>query len=292
MDDSLLIQPILSLIAELPPEYQERLVLIGGQAIAFWGAYFLEGQLDQEHTAALTSSDLDIAAGTVEGVRVLADQWKGVPIFPTPDDHVPNMALIKLYRPEILADGHFVVDVMNQVYGGIDADSMRVAARLVEWDLHQDGQHILRFYVLNPAALLWTRIANLKHRRMRQKAINRELVRTKVLCRIVREDISYQTREMFLDPDARRPTLDYAKYVYRDISKHKDTRSVLAQYPTLIQAFLFTIPDSPHWPENFMRGVGVWQGRLLRHVNAIIDHKIRRDKIREQKKKAGLERLQ
>ena len=38
MEDSLSIQPILKLIAELPPEYQERLVLIGGQAIAFWGA--------------------------------------------------------------------------------------------------------------------------------------------------------------------------------------------------------------------------------------------------------------
>lgn len=284
MADTLSIKPVLRLIAELPPEYQERLVLIGGQAIAFWGAYFLEGQLDKEHTAALTSSDLDIVAGTVEGVRVLADQWKGTPRFPTPDDHVPNMALIELYRPEILADGHFVVDVMNQVYGGFDADSMRAASRLVEWDLHQDGQEILRFYVLNPAALLWTRIANLKHRRMKQIAVERELVRTEVLCRIVREDLWNQALEIFSDPDARRPTLNYAKYVYRDISRHKHTRSVLAKYPSLIHPFLSTIPESPHWPEHFMQGVGVWQGRLLRHVDAIIDHKIRRDDIREKKK--------
>ncbi len=292
MEDSLSIQPILKLIAELPPEYQERLVLIGGQAIAFWGAYFLEGQLDQEHTAALTSSDLDIVAGTIEGVRVLADQWKGVPRFPTPDDHVPNMALIELYRPEILADGHFVVDVMNQVYGGFDADSMRAAARLVEWDLHQDGKEILRFYVLNPAELLWTRIANLKHRRMRPIAVKRELVRTEVLCRIVREDLHNQALEIFSDPDARRPALNYAKYVYRDISRHKDTRSVLAQYPSLIYPFLSTIPESPHWPEHFMRGVGVWQGRLIRHVDAIIAHKVRRDQIREQKKSAALAKPQ
>lgn len=283
MEDSLSIQPILKLIAELPPEYQERLVLIGGQAIAFWGAYFLEGQLDQVHTAALTSSDLDIVAGTVEGVRILADQWKGIPRFPTPDDHVPNMALIELYRPEILADGHFVVDVMNQVYGGFDAESMRAASRLVEWDLYQDGKQILRFYVLNPAALLWTRIANLKQRRMGQLAIERELVRTEVLCRIVREDLWNHAIEGFSDREAKRIALNYAKYVYRDISKHKDTRAILAKYPILIHPFLSTIPDSPHWPEHFMWGVGVWQGKLLRHVDAIIEHKIRRDEIRDKK---------
>ena len=41
-----------------------------------------------------------------------------------------------------------------------------------------------------------------------------------------------------------------------------------------------------------MRGVGVWQGRLIRHVDAIIAHKVRRDQIREQKKSAALAKPQ
>lgn len=283
MTDSLSIKPVLRLIAELPMEYQERLVLIGGQAIAFWGAYFLEDRLTREQAAALTSSDLDIAAGTKEGVRLLADQWRGTPHFPKPTDCVPNMGVIYLNRPDFLDNGDFVVDVMNTVYGQLDAEKMRKSARLIEWDIDNDGKNVVRFNVLNPATLLWTRIANLKHRRMDEISIERELIRTKVLCEIVREDLWNHAIEIMSDPSSQRMALNYAKYVYRDISRHKDTRSVLAEYPSLILPFQSAIPNSPFWPDNFMRGVGVWQGKLLRHVDKIILDRVERAEVKKRK---------
>lgn len=283
MIDSLEIKPVLRLISELPVDLQERLVLIGGQAIAFWGDYFLQGQLTQAQEAALTSSDLDIAAGSIEGVRLLAATWKGTPYFPKPGDLVPNMAVIHLNRPEFIKGSDFVIDVMNTVYGKLDADQMRISSTQIEWDIDRDGRNIIRFNVLNPPTLLWSRIANLKHRRMSKVNTERELIRTKVLCKIVREDLRNHAIEIMSDPSSQRKALDYAKYVYRDISRHKDTRSVLAEHPSLILPFQSTIPDSPFWPENFMRGVGVWQGRLLRHVDTIINNQEQRADIRKLK---------
>lgn len=71
MTDRLSIKPVLRLIAELPIEQQERLVLLGGQAIAFWGFHFFDGRLGMAETAALTSTDLDIAAQSKEGGKNL-----------------------------------------------------------------------------------------------------------------------------------------------------------------------------------------------------------------------------
>ncbi|MCB8887667.1 hypothetical protein [Vreelandella malpeensis] len=281
MIDSLEIKPILRLISELPEDLQKRLVLIGGQAIAFWGDYFLQDQLTLAQEAALTSSDLDIAAGSVEGVRLLAASWKGTPHFPKPGDLVPNMAVIHLNRPGFIKGSDFVIDVMNTVYGQLDADKMRTSSTQIEWDIDRDGRNIIHFNVLNPPTLLWSRIANLKHRRMSQVNTERELIRTKVLCKIVREDLWNHAIEIMSDPDSQRKALNYAKYVYKNISRHKDTRSVLADHPSLILPFQSTIPDSDFWPENFMRGVGVWQGRLLRHVDKIIRNKDRRAAIRK-----------
>ncbi|WP_311945770.1 hypothetical protein [Halomonas piscis] len=246
MTDDLSIRPILSLIAELPPEHQERLVLLGGQAIAFWGAYYYESQLETAEAAALTSSDLDIVAGTKEGVRVLARAWEACPRFPGPDDQTPNMAVIELQRPELReSGGHFTVDVMNSVYGHIDAEHLMAWSELVEWTLDEEGHSVMRFRVVSPPMLLWTRIANLYYRHMGEEAIQRELVRTDMLCRIVREHLENFAQDVVTEPTLRRPALKHAAFVYSDLAKKPETRVVLADYPELIEPLMDAIPDTP-----------------------------------------------
>lgn len=289
MADTLSIKPVLKLIAELPTEYQERLVLIGGQAIAFWGAYFLENRITQAQAAALTSSDLDIVAGTQQGVRLLAQAWNARPHFPTADDQVPNMAVIELHRPELLhrpeikKSGHFKVDVMNSVYGGLDAAHMVAASELVEWDLDNDGQQLVRFNVMTPPMLLWTRIANLQYQHKGPLATEREIVRTTVLCQIVHEYLWNFAQEMFTDSSARRPALNHAAFVYRDIAKKRETRQVLANHPELIEPLLSAIPRSAHWPEGFDLGVSNWQRWLVKRTDVLIRHRENRAAIRKQK---------
>lgn len=290
MADTLSIKPVLKLIAELPTEYQERLVLIGGQAIAFWGAYFLENRLTQAQAAALTSSDLDIVAGTQQGVRLLAQAWNAQPYFPKADDQVPNMAVIELHRPNLLnrtgikGSGHFKVDVMNSVYGGLDAAHMVAASELVEWDLDNDRQHLVRFNVMTPPMLLWTRIANLQYQHKGPGATQREVVRTTALCQIVHEYLLNFAQETFTDKDARRPALNHAAFVYRDIAKKRETRQVLANHPELIEPLLKAIPHSAHWPDGFTKGVGNWHRWLVKRTDVLIRHRANRAEIREQKK--------
>lgn len=273
------------LIAEQPSENQERLVLLGGQAIAFWGAYYYEGQLEAREAAALTSSDLDIVAGTKEGVRVLARAWEASPSFPGPDDQTPNMAVIELERPELGASGgHFTVDVMNSVYGHIDAVHLTAWSELVEWTLDEEGRSVMRFRVVSPPMLLWTRIANLYYRHMGEEATRRELVRTSVLCRIVREHLENFAQEIVTEPALRRPALKHAAFVYRDIAKKPETRVVLADYPELIAPLMDAIPDSPFWPRQLHEGAARWQRWLNQRTERLRGHRQNRTAIKKAKR--------
>ncbi|XGA81306.1 hypothetical protein OR573_06630 [Halomonas sp. CH40] len=284
MTDSLSIKPILRLIAELPLEHQERLVLLGGQAIAFWGAYFFEDRLETPEAAALTSSDLDIAAGSKEGVRVLARAWEASATFPGPDDQTPNMAVIELQRPELReGGGHFTVDVMNSVYGNVDASDLTAWSELVEWTLDEEAHSVVRFRVVSPQMLLWTRIANLQYRYMSESATQRELVRTKVLCEIVREHLDNFAQDILLEPALRRPALKHAAFVYRDIAKRRETRVVLANHPELIEPFMGTIPDSPFWPDKLPDAATRWQRWLSRRVETLRAHRKNRAAIKAAK---------
>lgn len=287
MTDSLSLKPVLRLIAELPIEQQERLVLLGGQAIAFWGYYFFEGQLETAEAAALTSSDLDIAAQSKEGVRVLARAWEASATFPGADDQTPNMALIELQRPDLREDGgHFTIDVMSSVYGSVDASDLTAWSELVEWTLDEESHEVVRFRVVSPQMLLWTRIANLQYRHMGEAARERELVRTRVLCGIVREHLLNFAQDTFTEPTLRRPALKHAAFVYRDIAKKKETRVVLADYPMLKEPFMNTIPDSPFWPDELHDAAARWQSWLSRRIETLLNHRRNRMAIKAAKHKA------
>ncbi|MGP5562766.1 hypothetical protein [Vreelandella alkaliphila] len=281
MTDSLSIKPILRLIAELPTEQQERLVLLGGQAIAFWGFHFFEGRLETAEAAALTSSDLDIAAQSKEGVRVLARAWEASATFPKADDQTPNMAVIELERPDLReGGGHFTIDVMSSVYGAVDASDLTAWSELIEWTLDEEAQEVVRFRVVSPQMLLWTRIANLQYRHMGEIARARELVRTKVLCEIVREHLTHFAQDTFTDSTLRRPALKHAAFVYRDIAKKKETRVVLANHPELIEPFMNAIPNSPFWPDKLLGGASRWQSWLRRRIETLNSHRASRKAIK------------
>ncbi|WP_163576333.1 hypothetical protein [Halomonas faecis] len=272
--------PLLRLFAELPREAQERLVLIGGQAISFWSYYFLEGSLSEVDLAALTSSDLDIVSETQENVRLLARAWGGKPRFAGIDDHTPNIAVIDLERPGWSPDGaHLIVDVMGDVYGA-------TAHQLITWsemiELSFENGQTVCLRVVVPEMLLWTRIANLHKRPMGPVAVQRELRRTKVLCRIVSEHLENLAQEAMFEPGLRRIALKHASLVYQWIAKQNWARKVLARHPELIDPYLSAVPRTPFWPQALLEhGLPGWQNWLVGRVEALIRHQEHRQREKE-----------
>jgi hypothetical protein len=264
--------PLLQLFAELPREAQERLVLIGGQAISFWSSYFLEGLLDDDDMAALTSSDLDIVSETQENVRILARAWGGRPAFADMDDHTPNLAVIELNRPGFIPGAtRLTVDVMGDVYGA-------TAHELVNWsemlELTFDNGESVCLRVVVPEQLLWTRIANLYYRRLGASATERELRRTKVLCRVVREHLENLAQDAFVDNSLRRVALKHASLVYKWIAKRPETRKVFAKHPELMEPYFSSVPRTVFWPDELLElGLPGWQRWLNRRVNTLIQHR-------------------
>lgn len=272
--------PLLRLFAELPRDAQERLVLIGGQAISFWSSYFLEGRLSNAELAALTSSDLDIVSETDDNVRLLARAWGGEPRFAGIDDHTPNIAVIDLERPGWSPDGaHLIVDVMGDVYGA-------TAHQLITWSemieiSFENGQTVC-LRVVVPEMLLWTRIANLHMRRMGSAGVSREIQRTKVLCQIVSDHLENLAQEAMIDPSLRRVALKHASFVYQWIAKQNCTRKVLARHPELIDPYLAAVPQTRFWPDKLLqKGLPGWQSWLVRRVNGLIRHQVRRKREKE-----------
>lgn len=274
--------PLLRLFAELPREAQERLVLIGGQAISFWSSYFMEGRLDARDMAALTSSDLDIVSESTDNITLLARAWGGEPRFAGMDDHTPNIAVIDLERPGWSPDGsHLIVDVMGDVYGA-------TAKQLIAWSemielTFESGQTVC-LRVVVPEMLLWTRIANLYARPMGPVAVQRELRRTKVLCQIVSEHLEGLAQEMMVDPSLRRIALKHASLVYKWIAKKPGTRKVLATYPELIEPYISSVPRTIFWPNELVEiGLPGWQEWLRRRVRTTIRHKENREREKARK---------
>ncbi|MCK0744126.1 hypothetical protein [Chromohalobacter nigrandesensis] len=235
----------LDLIAELSLEDQNRLVLIGGQAISFWAYYlFGENEISEKESNILTSSDLDIVADNNESIRILARAWNGQSKFPSIGDHTPNRALIQVRRPQ-MADGEsYTIDVMGDVHG---ARSSQLVKSSVEIEWSQRGR-TLRFRVVSPEMLLWTRIANVRLGHMGQAKIRRDVERAMFLCRAVKQDLTSHALEMrdTLAPDEKkvieREVYNRCAFIYRDISKKNITRYVLADFPELCECFYRTIP--------------------------------------------------
>lgn len=273
---------LLRLFSELSPEIQESLVLIGGQAISFWASYFLEGELEGADLAALTSSDLDIVSDDRDSITLIARSWGGSVRFSSMDDNTPNIAVIDLDRPGWSPDGsHLIVDVMGDVYGATAQDLLSWS-EMLQIDL-DDGNSI-RLRVVVPEMLLWTRISNIHSRRLVGKGLEREVRRTKILCRIVNEHLLNYSQEMFFDVSLRRSVLRHAKLVYKWIAVQKTTRQVFSNHPDLMQSFFEAIPNSPFLPKQlFEKGVPGWNNWLEMRVGRILRHRAlrEREKIRK-----------
>ena len=126
-----------------------NLILVGGQAVSFWGDYFASEDGYLETHGPLTSCDVDFLAGRSEVFD--AEQRLGTKAsIPTMDDHTPNTGLIHFKNP---AGKDIRIDFLGSVHGVSHRDVVKTAVT-VEW-------HGTRLLVMHPMLCLQSRLANM-----------------------------------------------------------------------------------------------------------------------------------
>ena len=141
-----------SVEVRVPPDLLVRIlelagtdmILVGGQALAFWAAYY--------HTTAPSiaiTKDVDLL-GTRADVERLARGLGGKAVFP----HKNEMTLLVGQVMKDLPGGDYVnIDVMFRVYGGITTEAITTRAVLAE-------SRAGRFRVMHPLDVLQGRLEN------------------------------------------------------------------------------------------------------------------------------------
>jgi hypothetical protein len=129
-----------------------RIVLIGGQATAFWAAQFEDAEL--RSLGAVTSKDLDFC-GLPSQVREFAARVGGTYRLPTLDDATPNTGLVEIADSAGRAQR---IDFIGDPFGLNFDDVVRLAVP-VELPAGDSGGG-LRLLVMHPLHCLESRVAN------------------------------------------------------------------------------------------------------------------------------------
>jgi hypothetical protein len=138
---------VLSLLAKLTEEELEQLILVGGQALAFWADYY--DFKEEEHGVSLMSKDIDFLGGT-EVAEHCAKLWQGQLYKPVPFEPTPNNA--KVVVP--LGNGEtLTIDFLAGVYGITDQAVYQRKAQI-------ETKEGIRFYVMTPLFCLKSRLEN------------------------------------------------------------------------------------------------------------------------------------
>lgn len=127
--------------------HSDKTVLVGGQAVAFWAAYFgIKSEL------AILTSDIDYIGTTAEARRASARlDFEHRLKIATLDDATPNTAVITVKLP-----GYTELVLIDYLAEIIGLDSKQIQTSAVEADLHG-----VRLRVLHPVLLLHSKIWNL-----------------------------------------------------------------------------------------------------------------------------------
>jgi hypothetical protein len=135
-------------------------ILIGGQALAFWMAYF--GIEIPAGPRAYISADADFL-GFAEHVKIFSDAIGGRPIYPA------KRAMTALHGAvtKETKDGRKIgVDVLRQVVG---VSSIQVGERAIA--VHHPKDPTLRFQIMEPVDCLVSRVENLRQLPEKQNAV-------------------------------------------------------------------------------------------------------------------------
>ncbi|MGQ0509314.1 MAG: hypothetical protein ACT4P9_01765 [Betaproteobacteria bacterium] len=148
-------------------------MLVGGQALSFWIAYY-GTELDDVPPGVITK-DADFL-GDQNDVRRLAAAINGVPEFPR------NMSILSgVVRKSLSANEEYEVDVLRMIEG-LSANSVRKQA----WPI-SDELRKARYFVMSPLDCLVSRLENL--RKIENKRTDMGIWQARAAVRVIRKYI-------------------------------------------------------------------------------------------------------
>jgi hypothetical protein len=141
------------ILRELAPLSEDRrMILIGGQAVAFWSAFF-DVEAPASESDLFTSADIDFE-GAAQTARRAGQILRGNVQVPTIDTHTPNTALVTF----IDSDGiEREIDFLSAPYGLTGQDVRDTAIRL--FVQNPDGPDA-PIWVMHPERCMESRVHN------------------------------------------------------------------------------------------------------------------------------------
>jgi hypothetical protein len=131
---------------------QRRIVLVGGQAVAFWSQFLQANDPVAEPGGPLASKDIDFE-GSARSVRRAAVLLNGEARIPDMDDHTPNTGVV-VFRDT--SGDERVIDFIDAPFG-LDARDVRETA--VEMELERPTG-VVRALVMHPERCMESRVYN------------------------------------------------------------------------------------------------------------------------------------
>lgn len=211
----------------------EEIVLVGGQALAFWAELYADRF---EISQPVNSRDIDFG-GFGKVVRLVADRLSGTWTVPEPFSVSPNSGLVLFNDGE----GHARrIDFLHQVFG-LELDEIFDMAVDIEAPDHND--EAIRFRVMHPVHCLEARISNVGGLPGYKSAHGLAQARASIPC--VREYLRDRLDE---GEPAIRPVLRLNERIYRFAWGNHNARAVLQEFA--IDAFDAVLVDD-RLPEPF-----------------------------------------
>lgn len=154
---------------------ERRIILVGGQAVAFWGRYLAPRSLELTAAGPLTSKDIDFE-GSAHSVSRAATLLAGRPKIATMDDHTPNTGIV------LFTDGMGTpreIDFIDAPLG-LGARDVRDTAVLLALDADAD-QPPVELWIMHPERCMESRVINTTVLSKTEPLAIRQLA-TSVLC--------------------------------------------------------------------------------------------------------------
>lgn len=162
------------ILRELAPLSEERrIILVGGQGVAFWAAFFELSSPSAEQEV-FTSKDIDFE-GATRSARKAGELLGGEVRIPTMDDHTPNTGVV-IFKD---SDGETrEVDFLVAPYG-LDGRDVRDTA--VKLSVRNPSGRDLPVWVMHPERCMESRVYNVVGLRQTGRIAMDQLARS-VIC--------------------------------------------------------------------------------------------------------------
>jgi hypothetical protein len=150
-------EEVLRILRLLQPAVQDqRIVLVGGQAVAFWQRFLQRHSKDLAPVDPLTSKDIDFE-GSPRAVRRAAELLAGTAKFPDPDDAAtPNTGIV------IYHDPNGIKRVIDFIEAPLPLTTRDVRNSAVPIDTQADDGSSIQLLVLHPERCMESRIYNVE----------------------------------------------------------------------------------------------------------------------------------